>query len=142
MAGARASRGLELTEPEEQDPQAEDGQHPASEDHEIRPYLLHGVDVRLGQPRNEESGFVCPLPDQVAVAHILGCGILAARPGDVVFVIRQDAALGEAVPAGGGEGAIIRYRRPSGDSAKAGDPDAVWESRSWDRLSLLAPAIW
>lgn len=98
----------EMAEPEEQKRQAGGRQHPASEDHEVRPHLHYGVDLRLGQRGDEESGFVGPFADQVAVVFILGLGILGARSGDVVFVAGQDAALSDAVPAMGGRNAFNR----------------------------------
>jgi hypothetical protein len=98
----------ELAEPEEQERQAKHRQHPASEDHEICSHLQHGVDLRLRQRGDKESGFVGPLADQVAVVCILGQEIFGARSGDVVFVAGQDAALGEAVPAAGGRDAVNR----------------------------------
>lgn|GEM_PF-3616405 len=96
----------ELPEPKEQERQAKAREHPSSEDHEMRPQLQRGVDLRLGQRGDEEDGFVGPLADQVAVVCILRHGILCARSSDVVYVTRQDAALGEAIPARGGRNTI------------------------------------
>ena len=53
----------ELPEPKEQERQAKAREHPSSEDHEMRPQLQRGVDLRLGQRGDEEDGFVGPLAD-------------------------------------------------------------------------------
>jgi hypothetical protein len=56
--GERASTRLEQAELEEQEPQAENRQHGAPEDHQLRPHLQHDVYVRSGQARYEESSLV------------------------------------------------------------------------------------